>query len=71
LQSLMSRAGELVPYREVFLAVRGQEGIQDHGRLRSLVRQLRKKIERYPEKPAFLTTEPGFGYRFGAAGSNP
>jgi two-component system, OmpR family, KDP operon response regulator KdpE len=71
LQCLMSRAGELVPYTEVFRAVWGQEGIQDHGRLRSLVRQLRKKIEHHPEEPTFLRTEPGFGCRFRATGNNP
>jgi two-component system, OmpR family, KDP operon response regulator KdpE len=64
LHFLMSRAGELVPYRDVFLAVWEQGEGGDASRLRSLVRQLRKKIEANPESPTYLLTEPGFGYRF-------
>jgi len=66
LHYLMSRAGQLVPYADVFLAVWEQEeaGIPD--RLRSLVRLLRKKIELHSEEPTYLFTEPGFGYRFRA-----
>jgi two-component system KDP operon response regulator KdpE len=28
------------------------------------VRQLRKKLEGDPERPEFILTEPGVGYRF-------
>ena len=65
LHCLMSRAGELVSHIDVFRAVWEQaEG--DPRRLRSLVRQLRKKIEPSAEEPTYLLTEPGFGYRFRA-----
>ncbi len=65
LQLLMSRAGELVPHTDVFRAV-WEEEVGDPRRLRSLVRLLRKKIELNAEKPTYLLTEPGFGYRFRA-----
>lgn len=32
--------------------------------LRVYIRQLRKKLERDPERPQFILTEPGIGYRF-------
>ncbi|MBK5199147.1 MAG: winged helix-turn-helix domain-containing protein, partial [Methyloceanibacter sp.] len=34
--------------------------------LRVYVRQLRQKIEDNPERPHFITTETGIGYRFRA-----
>ena len=64
LHCLMSRAGQLVPHTEVVRAVWEQEEAGTSFRLRSLVRLLRKKIEQHPEEPAYLFTEPGFGYRF-------
>jgi len=63
LHCLMSHAGELVSYADVFRAVWQQEGVADQRRLRSLVHQLRKKIEIRPEEPTYIVTEPGFGYR--------
>lgn len=60
----MSQAGRLVPHRDVFHAVWEQEELGDLGRLRSLVRQLRRKIELPSEEPVYLLTESGFGYRF-------
>jgi two-component system KDP operon response regulator KdpE len=32
--------------------------------LRVYMRQLRKKLETDPEKPEYIVTEPGVGYRF-------
>jgi len=32
--------------------------------LRVFIAQLRKKIERNPDKPEFIVTESGIGYRF-------
>lgn len=64
LHCLMSRAGKLVPHADVFRTVWEQERTEDPRRLRSLVRQLRKKIEPDPADPCYLLAEPGFGYRF-------
>ena len=66
LHCLMSRAGELVPHTEVFRVLWEDDEDGDIRRLRSLVRQLRKKIELNAEDPTYLLTEPGFGYRFRA-----
>lgn len=63
LYCLMSREG-LVCRTEVLRAVWEEDGGADASRLRSLVRQLRKKIEANPGSPRYLLTEPGFGYRF-------
>ena len=64
LHCLMARAGELVPHTDVFRALWDQDEAEDLRRLRSLVRQLRKKIEPNAEEPTYLLTDPGFGYRF-------
>jgi two-component system, OmpR family, KDP operon response regulator KdpE len=66
LRCLMSHPGELVLHKEVFRAVWQLEGVGDLRRLRSLVRQLRKKIEPNPAEPKYLFSEPGFGHRFRA-----
>jgi two-component system KDP operon response regulator KdpE len=65
LHCLMSRSGQLVSHEEVFRAVWEAEP-GDPRRLRSLVRQLRRKIEVHPSQPRYLVAEPGFGYRFQA-----
>jgi two-component system KDP operon response regulator KdpE len=64
LHCLMSRAGELVPHADVVRILWDQDDAGDLRRLRSLVRQLRKKIELSSDEPTYLLTEPGFGYRF-------
>jgi two-component system KDP operon response regulator KdpE len=66
LRCLMSQPGALVRYAELFRAVWELDGIRDPRRLRSLVRQVRRKIEPNPAKPTYLLSERGFGYRFGA-----
>jgi two-component system KDP operon response regulator KdpE len=32
--------------------------------LRVFIGQLRRKLERHPERPRFIITDPGVGYRF-------
>jgi two-component system, OmpR family, KDP operon response regulator KdpE len=64
LHCLMSRAGELVLHADVVRLLWDQDEGGDLRRLRSLVYQLRKKIELNAEEPTYLLSEPGFGYRF-------
>ena len=66
LYCLMSRAGELVSHKEIFRSVWGGEENGDAECLRSLVRQVRRKIEPRPAEPIYLLSAPGFGYRFRA-----
>lgn len=66
LHCLMSHAGELVPYKELFRVIWDLERGGDRRRLRTLVRQMRKKIQPCGTSFSYLGTEPGFGYRFRA-----
>ncbi|HUI71719.1 MAG TPA: helix-turn-helix domain-containing protein [Spirochaetia bacterium] len=40
-------------------------GARGINRLRVLIAQLRRKIERQPSRPELIFTEPGIGYRLG------
>jgi len=61
---LAANANRVLTHRGILSQVWGpQEG--DHVEyLRVYIRQLRKKLEPDPERPAFVVTEPGVGYRF-------
>jgi len=64
LRYLTQHPNQVVSHRELLQAVWGA----DYGRqveyLRVFVKNLRKKIERNPDRPEYLITEPWVGYRF-------
>jgi two-component system KDP operon response regulator KdpE len=64
LRYLSQRANEAVPHRELLQAVWGPDYGDQVDYLRVFIKNLRKKIERNPESPVFITTEPWVGYRF-------
>jgi len=64
LRYLTQHAGEVVPHRELLQAVWGPDYGDQVDYLRVFIKNLRKKIERDPEHPEFITTEPWIGYRF-------
>lgn len=64
LRYLTQRANEAVPHRELLQAVWGPDYGDQVDYLRVFIKNLRKKIERNPESPQFITTEPWVGYRF-------
>lgn len=64
LHTLMSHAGKLVTHRTLLHSVWGPEYEGDTQLLRVYIGQLRAKIEERPERPTYLLTEPGIGYRF-------
>jgi two-component system KDP operon response regulator KdpE len=66
LEYLMRNAGAPVRHRELLCAVWGETYGNEVEYLRTLVRQLRKKIEDDPARPYYLTTEASIGYRFAA-----
>jgi two-component system, OmpR family, KDP operon response regulator KdpE len=68
LEYLMSHAGMPVRHHELLRAVWGPEYSGEVEYLRTFVRRLRKKIEDFPDKPEYLTTDAFFGYRFRDAG---
>jgi two-component system KDP operon response regulator KdpE len=64
LRYLTSHANEAVSHRELLQAVWGPDYGDQVDYLRVFIKNLRKKIERNPESPEFITTEPWVGYRF-------
>ncbi len=66
LEYLMSHAGAPVRHEDLLRAIWGPDYSGEVEYLRTLVRQLRKKIEDSPAEPTYLTTDAFFGYRFRA-----
>jgi two-component system, OmpR family, KDP operon response regulator KdpE len=64
LRHLTQHANEVVSHRELLQAVWGPDYGDQTEYLRVFVRNLRKKIERDPESPEYIETEPWVGYRF-------
>lgn len=64
LKYLALHAGRVVTHRQLLRAVWGPNFQEETHYLRVYVRQLRRKIERDPAKPRYITTEPAVGYRF-------
>jgi two-component system, OmpR family, KDP operon response regulator KdpE len=64
LRYLTQHANEAVSHRELLQAVWGPDYGDQVDYLRVFIKNLRKKIERNPENPEYITTEPWVGYRF-------
>ncbi|MEO6458350.1 MAG: response regulator [Chloroflexia bacterium] len=64
LETMMSNAGKLLTHRTLLHKVWGPEYTSETQLLRVYIGQLRGKIEARPERPAYILTEPGIGYRF-------
>jgi two-component system KDP operon response regulator KdpE len=64
LELLMRNAGKVVTHRTLLHTVWGSEYGGQTQLLRVYVSQLRGKIEDRPDRPAYILTEPGIGYRF-------
>jgi two-component system KDP operon response regulator KdpE len=64
LRYLTQHANEAVSHRELLQAVWGPDYGDQVDYLRVFIMNLRKKIERNPERPEYITTEPWVGYRF-------
>jgi len=65
LRFLALHAGRIVMHRQLLAAIRGSHR-EDVHYLRVYIAQLRRKIEEDPNRPRYIVTEPGVGYRFGA-----
>ena len=61
LRTLVQHAGKVLTHRFLLQAVWGTAS--DPQYLRVYVRQLRQKLERDPERPHYILTETGVGYR--------
>ncbi len=64
LRYLTQHANETVSHRALLQSVWGPEYGDQVDYLRVFIKNLRKKIERNPERPEYITTEPWVGYRF-------
>ena len=64
LRVLVQHAGKVLTHR--FLLGELWDTLTDAQYLRVYVRQLRQKIEPDPERPQYILTETGIGYRFKA-----
>lgn len=63
---LVRNAGRVVTHRQILTAVWGPAHTEDLQYLRVFIGQLRQKIQRSPESPELIATEPGIGYRLAA-----
>jgi two-component system, OmpR family, KDP operon response regulator KdpE len=64
LSYLASNHGRVLTHQSILSHVWGPADIDHTEYLRVYMRQLRKKLEEDPERPQFILTEPGIGYRF-------
>jgi two-component system, OmpR family, KDP operon response regulator KdpE len=64
LRVLVHHAGKVLTHAQLFREVWG--GVTDPQYLRVYVRQLRMKLEANPDRPEFILTETGVGYRLRA-----
>lgn len=63
LSFLARHHGKVLMHRQILSAVWGAAHTSDTQYLRVYVGQLRQKIERSPDEPTIIMTEPGIGYR--------
>jgi two-component system KDP operon response regulator KdpE len=66
LRYLTQHPNQVISHRELLQAVWGPDYGHQVDYLRAFIKSLRKKIERNPETPELITTEPWVGYRFNA-----
>ena len=64
LAHLASNHGRVLTHQSILTHVWGPADADHTEYLRVYMRQLRKKLEAVPERPQYLLTEPGIGYRF-------
>jgi len=65
LSCLVENGGWIVTHEDILKKVWGPTYFGDRSYVKLYVRYLRKKIEKDPDKPKWILTERGVGYRFG------
>jgi two-component system, OmpR family, KDP operon response regulator KdpE len=65
---LTQHANKAISHREILQAVWGPDYGDQVDYLRVVIKNLRKKIEKSPDDPKYIKTEPWVGYRFSAEG---
>jgi two-component system KDP operon response regulator KdpE len=61
---LAANHGRVLTHQSILTNVWGPADADHTEYLRVYMRQLRKKLEADPERPQYILTEPGIGYRF-------
>ena len=61
---LAANHGRFLTHQSILINVWGPADAEHTEYLRVYMRQLRKKLENDPERPKYILTEPGIGYRF-------
>src|SRR5207247_2606708 len=61
---LAANHGRVLTHQSILTHVWGEADADHTEYLRVYMRQLRKKLEADPERPQYILTEPGIGYRF-------
>src|SRR3990172_357632 len=61
---LAANHGRVLTHQNILTQVWGPADADHSEYLRVYMRQLRKKLEADPERPQYILTEPGIGYRF-------
>jgi len=64
LACLAANVGRVLTHRSILTQVWGPAEADHIEYLRVYMRQLRKKLEADPDRPKYILTEPGVGYRF-------
>jgi two-component system KDP operon response regulator KdpE len=64
LAHLAANAGRVLTHQNILSEVWGPAEADHTEYLRVYMRQLRKKLEADPDRPQYILTEPGVGYRF-------
>lgn len=64
LRMLVTNPGKVLTHRQLLQGVWGPEYGEETEYLRTFIKQLRRKLEGDPSRPAHIITEPGVGYRF-------
>ena len=64
LEVLLCHPGQLITPRALLAALNRDPRHTDSSYLRTYVAQLRSKLEPTPNRPRYLITEPGMGYRY-------
>jgi DNA-binding response OmpR family regulator len=59
----MTRPNELLSRQELLHAIWGESAYRDPRGIDVHIRHLREKLERQPERPEYLLTVRGLGYR--------
>lgn len=65
LETLLASKGRVLDRDTLLEKVWGEDEYIDHGTIDVHVRRLREKIEESPDKPRFVLTVRGIGYKFG------